>query len=80
MTALRRAGVVLLLSVVLACLLWGLAEIAGQPTPIEMEPGLHQPAIAGAGRTVMLLAVGSVIWVIGRSVGRLLGLGRARRR
>jgi hypothetical protein len=80
MTALRRAGVVLTVSVVLAVVLWVVAEVAGKPTPIEMVPGIYQPALAGAERTVFLLAAGSVIWTAGWFAGRALGIGRTKRR
>ncbi len=80
MRATVRGLVVLALSAVLGAALWFGADTVGNPTPMVMEPGLHQPAFIGAQRTVTYLVAGTVLWVAWAAFARLVGIGRKRPR
>jgi hypothetical protein len=74
MRAVRRAAIVLTVSLVLAAGLWFAADVVGDPTPRAMEPGLGQPAIAGLKDTVTFLAAGTVAWAACWVLSRVIRL------
>jgi hypothetical protein len=80
MRAVTRGAVVLGCSLALAALVWGLAEALGRPTPTPMEPGLHQPAIAGVRHVVQFMGAGALAWTLAWLAARALGFGRKRPR
>lgn len=78
MRSLARALVVLGCSAVLAAALWFAADRLGSPTPTPMRPGLDQPARVGLEHLVTYLAAGTVLWLAGAGLARLVGVGRRR--
>lgn len=79
-TAVLRGLIVFAVSAALGAVLWFVADTVGQPTPIEMVPGLYQPAIVGLKHTIEYLAVGTVLWLLWAGFARVVGIGRSKRR